>query len=195
MQNLILASTSRYRAEALTRLGLTFASVAPNVDEQAPVQEPPAQLALRLAHAKAAAVARQNPDAIVIGSDQVGDCNGQRLAKPGSIEAAVAQLQKLSGQAATFYTAVAVHCIRQDVELGGVVNTDLQFRAFSPSEAATYVHLDQPLDCAGSFKVESLGITLFERVSADDPTALVGLPIITLLDMLATCGVKPLQQA
>lgn len=193
MQKLILASTSPYRAEALTRLGLRFTAKAPDVDEHAPASEPPATLALRLAHAKAAAVAVEYPDAVVIGSDQVGDCNGQRLSKPEAPQPAVRQLSQLSGQQATFYTAVAVHHQAGGVHLGQVVETRLKFKAFSEAEARYYVNIDNPIDCAGAFKVEALGIALFERVTADDPTALVGLPVIALLEQLAACGINPLR--
>lgn len=195
MQKLILASTSRYRAEALARLGLPFATQAPQVDESAQPDEPLEALALRLAHAKAAAVAAHHPHAVVIGSDQVGACNGRRLGKPAHADAAVAQLSRLSGQQATFYTAVAVHHATNARRLGRVVATELEFRTFSEAEARHYVSIDNPVDCAGSFKVEALGITLFKRVTADDPTALVGLPMIALLEQLAECGINPLQPA
>ena len=195
MQKLILASTSPYRAEALRRIGLPFTVQAPHVEESALASEAAADLALRLAHAKAAAVAAEHANAVVIGSDQVGDCNGVQLSKPGQSEAAVAQLSKLSGQQATFYTAVAVHAPGRNLKLGEVVTTQLHFRTLSEAEIRQYVSVDNPIDCAGSFKVEALGITLFERVTADDPTALVGLPMIALLHQLAACGINPLQPA
>ena len=192
MQNLILASTSIYRAEALSRLGLAFDIEASAVDETPLPAESPNDLAMRLAHAKAAAVAAKHADAVVIGADQVGELNGERLGKPGSSDAAVAQLQRLSGRQARFHSAVAVHDASTGKRFGTVVTTDLEFRTISATMAANYVAMDNPVDCAGAFKVESAGIALFKRVVSDDPSALIGLPMIALLDALAECGINPL---
>jgi septum formation protein len=204
MRKLILASTSPYRAQALQRLGLNFTAQASDVDEYALSRQSPEQhggsetlaaLALRLAHAKAAAVAAQHRDAVIIGADQIGELHGNRLGKPGSRTAAVEQLCQLSGQHAQFHSAVAVHDTVTGARQGCVVTTELEFRAFSSDAAQYYVDLDNPIDCAGSFKVEAAGIALFRRISCDDPSALVGLPMITLLDQLERCGISPLQPA
>ena len=192
MRHLILASTSTYRAQALSRMGLAFEVEASAVDETALSGESPTDLAIRLAHAKAAAVAAKHADAVVIGADQVGEVQGEPLGKPGSVRAAVDQLERLSGHQARFHSAVAVHDTATGKRLGKVVTTDLQFRDISPAMAANYVAMDKPLDCAGAFKVEAAGIALFTRVVSEDPSALIGLPMIALLDALAECGINPL---
>ena len=204
MRKLILASTSRYRAQALERLGLSFNTHAPDVDEEALTAQMPldqagpeslSALALRLAHAKAASVAAQYRDVVVIGADQVGELNGTRVGKPHTKTAAIKQLCELSGHHAQFHSAVVVHDTRAGTRHGRVVTTELEFRAFSAEAAQYYVDLDNPIDCAGSFKVEAAGIALFRRVVSDDPSALVGLPMIALLDQLEQCGINPLQPA
>ncbi len=189
---LILASTSRYRQELLQRLRLPFQVVAPHTDETALAGETPAALALRLALAKAQAVAGQHPHAVVIGSDQVADLDGQALGKPGTHERAVAQLRMLSGRQAVFQTAVAV--VRGDtgfaqVELASVT---VGFRSLSEAEIEHYLRLEQPFDCAGSAKCETLGIALLTHIHSDDPTALVGLPLIRTCQMLRAAGLDPL---
>lgn len=187
---LILASTSPYRAELLQRLGLTFETAAPDVDETPLAGESPDTLALRLARAKAAAVAAAYPEAVVLGSDQVGQCAGRLLTKPGDKQRAVAELRALSGQPAVFYTAIAVqHDDRCEAD---VVTTELRFRDISEAEARVYVERDEPWDCAGSFKAEALGIALFEQIRADDPTALIGLPLIATVSLLGRFGIKVL---
>ena len=188
---LILASTSRYRRELLQRLRLPFEVVAPQTDETAWLGEAPAALALRLALAKAQAVARLHPHAVVIGSDQVADLDGQALGKPGSHDRAVAQLRLLSGRQAVFQTAVAV--VRADtgyaqVELASVV---VGFRPLPDTEIEQYLRLEQPYDCAGSAKCETLGIALLTHIHSDDPTALVGLPLIRTCQMLRAAGLNP----
>ena len=185
-RRLILASTSRYRAEALRSLNLTFTAVDPQTDEQASEAEKPGALALRLAHSKAAAVAQNNPGCVVIGADQVGCCNGQVLHKPGNASGAIEQLSSCSGRIATFYTAVAIHDKTQ--RLATVVPTELQFRQLSRRDIEHYVAAEPAFDCAGGFKIEGLGISLFESVSATDPSALIGLPLITTARFLRSLG-------
>ena len=189
---LILASTSRYRRELLQRFRWPFETVAPQTDETALPGETPAALALRLAMAKAQAVARLHPHAVVIGSDQVADLDGLALGKPGNHERAVAQLRLLSGRQAVFQTAVAV--VRNDTgfaqaELASVV---VGFRNLTEAEIEQYLRLDQPYDCAGSAKCETLGITLLTHIHSDDPTALVGLPLIRTGQLLRAAGINPL---
>lgn len=195
MRPLILASTSRYRRELLARLGLPFDCVAPNVGETPLTGEAPAERALRLARAKAAAVAARHPGAVVIGSDQVAAAGETVLDKPGDAATACAQLARLSGGAAQFHTACAVMGPGGDIPAGHVALihvdlTEVRFRPLSAEEIARYVERDQPLDCAGSFKSEALGIALFERVSTTDPTALVGLPLIWLAGALRRAGYR-----
>ncbi len=188
---LILASTSRYRRELLSRLRLPFEVVSPEVDETPLPGEAPAALAQRLALAKAQAVAWKQPEAVVIGSDQVADLDGEPLGKPLTHERAVAQLQQLSGRQAVFQTAVAV--VRGD---RGYARTLLapvvvQFRALSSAEIEHYLRAEQPYDCAGSAKSETLGIALLEAIHSDDPTALVGLPLIRTCTLLREAGLDP----
>ncbi|HRN61890.1 MAG TPA: Maf family protein [Luteimonas sp.] len=187
MTPLVLASTSRYRAQLLARFGLAFATARPEVDESARPGEPPASLALRLAAAKAQAVATAHPDAVVIGSDQVASCGGHVLGKPGTREAAIAQLQSMSGREVAFLTAVAVVAPGAAVE-HALDTTTVRFRALADDAIARYVDAEQPLDCAGSFKSEGLGITLFEAIETHDPTALVGLPLIATARLLRARG-------
>ena len=185
---LILGSTSRYRRELLQRLGLAFDVVAPEVDEAPLPGEAPRALALRLASAKAQAVASQHPQALVIGSDQVADLAGEPLGKPGTHERAVQQLTRMSGQTVTFHTAVTVVC-----QASGFAQTDLapvrvRFRQLSPGEIERYLRAEQPYDCAGSAKSEGLGIALLDAIESDDPTALIGLPLIRVSRMLRAAG-------
>jgi septum formation protein len=186
-----LASTSRYRRALLARLGVEFQVAAPAVAETRLSGEAPAELARRLALAKARAVAEQHPDALVIGSDQVCALGDQVLGKPGDAAAARAQLTAQSGRVVTFHTAVALvgiaaGCWRQHVDA-----TRCTFRVLEAAEIATYVAAEAPLDCAGSFKVEGLGIALFERVDSADPTALVGLPLIWVAQALREVRAMP----
>ncbi len=181
---LVLASSSAYRAQALTRLGLEFTQASPDIDESALPGEAPQVLAQRLANEKALAIQRQRPDAVVIGSDQVGVAQGRQLLKPGTHEAAIAQLQSLSGVEAVFYTALAVYDPAKATIHEAVTPTYIEFRHLTHDQIRRYVASEEPLDCAGSFKVEALGIALFERVTSDDPTALVGLPMIALVSIL-----------
>ena len=181
---LILGSTSRYRRELLARLGLAFEVAAPQVDETPQPGEAPRALAERLALAKAREVAARHPEAWVIGSDQVADLAGEPLGKPGTHERAVAQLRRMSGQTMVFHTAVAV--VRHGA---GFAQTDLapvevRFRTLQDEEIERYLRAEQPYDCAGSAKSEGLGIALLEAIHSDDPTALVGLPLIRTARLL-----------
>lgn len=188
--DLVLASTSRYRGELLSRLRLPFRAVAPLVDETALPGETPRALALRLARAKAEAVAARHPQALVIGSDQVAELDGRALGKPGTLAAAEAQLGASSGRCVQFHTAVCVVDTREG-RSGAATAVDLTRVVFRPLEndaIRRYLEIEQPFDCAGSFKCEGLGITLFERIENEDPTALVGLPLIALSRLLRAAG-------
>ena len=192
---LILGSSSPYRAQALRSLGLVFTQVSPNVDETPRSNESPEALAARLAQTKAIGIAQQHAGAIVIGSDQVGFCSGRLLSKPGSKANAIAVLRQNAGQIATFYTGLV--CARQD--LAGtlhtrldVCKTELKFRLLTDEQVTRYVEYDDPVDVAGAFKAESLGIALFDYIRADDPSALIGLPLIALTRQLQSFGVDPL---
>lgn len=189
--DLVLGSTSRYRAELLRRLTTTFRQIAPDVDETRAGNEAPRTLAVRLAHAKAQAVARQSPGAIVIGSDQVAAFDDRVLGKPGTIEAACAQLAACSGRHVEFFTALCVVDMRagEPRVFEATDVTRVVFRTLSTHEIERYVEREQPLDCAGSFKSEGLGIALFERIENDDPSALIGLPLIALARLLREAGV------
>jgi len=183
---LILASTSPYRRELLQRLRLPFDCARPEVDEQPLQAESPAQLVRRLARAKADAVAGRFAEAWVIGSDQAADLDGQVLGKPGGRDAAIAQLSAMGGRTVRFHTAV---CLRRGAHaLAAVDLTQVRFRALSAAEIERYVEAEQPFDCAGSFKCEGLGISLFEAIESHDPTALVGLPLIALAGLLREAG-------
>ena len=186
---LVLASTSRYRRELLQRLQLPFAVAAPQVDETPLPDEAPRALALRLALAKAQAVAAQQPGALVIGSDQVADLAGRSLGKPGSHERAVQQLRQMRGQTVVFHTALAVVCLEAGFEQADVAPVRVRFRDLHDDEIERYLHAEQPYDCAGSAKSEGLGISLLEAIDSDDPTALIGLPLIRTCAMLRAAGV------
>ena len=187
---LVLGSTSRYRRELLQRLGLPFDVLAPEVDETPQPGEAPAALASRLALAKARAVARQRPAALVIGSDQVADLNGQPLGKPGTHARAVDQLRRMSGQTVVFQTALAVVCLDSGFEAADLAAVSVRFRALDDTEIERYLHIEQPYDCAGSAKSEGLGIALLDRIDSDDPTALVGLPLIRTCRLLRAAGLQ-----
>ena len=188
VRTLVLGSTSRYRRELLQRLGLPFTVAAPDVDETPLQGEAPRALALRLALAKARAVAAQHPDAVVIGSDQVADLHGQPLGKPGTHERASAQLQRMSGETVIFQTAVAVVCAATGFEQVDLAPVEVRFRTLTGDEIERYLHAEQPYDCAGSAKSEGLGISLLDAILSDDPTALVGLPLIRTCRMLRAAG-------
>jgi septum formation protein len=187
---LILGSTSRYRKELLSRLKIPFESVAPNVDETPHNQESPKDLALRLALAKARAVALKNPEAVVIGSDQVADLEGTPLGKPGNHTNAILQLQRMRGKTVIFQTALSVVCIASGYERTDLAAVKVKFRDLSDAEIESYLRAEEPYDCAGSAKSEGLGIALLESIENDDPTALIGLPLIRTCQMLREAGVK-----
>ncbi|MGB7480712.1 MAG: Maf family nucleotide pyrophosphatase [Burkholderiaceae bacterium] len=190
---LILASTSRYRRELLSRLHLPFETMAPDVDETPEAGETPAATALRLARAKAQAVAARAPQALVIGSDQVATLDGAQIGKPGSHERALQQLQALRGRRVVFHTALCLLDGRDaaSVPLQSVdVQSVVVFRDLPDTELDAYLHIEQPYDCAGSAKNEGLGITLLESIESTDPTALTGLPLIALTSMLRRAGIR-----
>lgn len=193
--HLILGSTSRYRRELLTRLRLPFEVVAPGVDETPQPGEAPAALARRLALEKARAVAARHPHAVVIGSDQVADLAGEPLGKPGDHARAVVQLQRMSGQRVVFQTALAVVCRDTGFEAVDLAAVSVTFRTLSAAEIEAYLRLDEPYDCAGSARSESLGVTLLSKIDSDDPTALVGLPLIRTCALLRAAGLDPLDVA
>ncbi|MBK7050380.1 MAG: septum formation inhibitor Maf [Rhodoferax sp.] len=191
-RKLILGSTSPYRRELLTRLRIPFDVAAPDVDETPNMSETPEQLACRLALAKAQAVASQFPACVVIGSDQVADLDGQALGKPGNHVRAVAQLQHMRGKTVVFQTAVAVVCLASGFSQVDLAKVKVKFRALTDEEIDTYLRLETPYDCAGSAKSEGLGIALLESIDNDDPTALVGLPLIRTCRMIQAAGVRVL---
>jgi septum formation protein len=188
-RTVILASTSRYRRELLTRLHLPFDVHAPEVDETPQVGEAPRALAERLALEKAMSVARRFPEAVVIGSDQVADLAGEPLGKPGDHARATAQLRRMRGQTLIFQTAVAVVCQATSFVQCDLAPVRVVFRELSDTAIDTYLRAEQPYDCAGSAKSEGLGIALLEAIDSDDPTALVGLPLIRTANMLRAAGV------
>lgn len=201
---LLLASTSVYRRELLERLGLPFQAIAPQTDETPLAAEAPPALALRLARAKAQAVAhawRAQPaqatgcdaaDPIVIGSDQVADLDGQPLGKPGTHERAVAQLRAMQGRTVRFHTAVCVLRPSTGFDVCELDSVAVTFRALGDQEIETYLRLEQPYDCAGSAKCEGLGISLLSRIASDDPTSLIGLPLILTTRLLREAGLDVL---
>lgn len=187
---LVLASTSAYRRMLLERLQVTFETARPEVDESPLPDETPAETADRLAAAKARAVARHFPDALIIGSDQVAHLGAEIFGKPGTVERAVAQLRRMSGQTVVFHTALAVLNTRTGTLRADSVPTRVTFRTLGDDEIVRYVDKERPLDCAGSAKSEALGITLLDALSGDDPTALVGLPLIALARLLRAEGLQ-----
>ena len=189
---LILGSTSRYRREMLQRLRIPFDVRSPHVDETPGAGEAPADLALRLAVAKARAVAQLHPNAVVIGSDQVADLDGQPIGKPGSHDKATEQLRAMRGKAVVFQTAVAVVSLARDYEGSALVPVTVRFRDLSDAEIEHYLLTEQPYDCAGSAKSEGLGISLLAAIESDDPTALIGLPLIRTCALLRQAGIDPL---
>jgi septum formation protein len=187
-KRIVLASTSKYRRALLERLGMPFECADPQANESALPGEPAAAMALRLATAKARAVALRFPDALVVGSDQVASCEGTRLDKPGNHANAVRQLTAVSGKTASFDTAVVVIDTKTGKQGARVVGCRVTFRALTPAQIETYLRLEQPYQCAGSAKAEGLGITLIARIETEDPTSLIGLPLIALTELLAEAG-------
>ncbi len=187
---LILGSTSAYRRELLQRLRLSFEVVSPAVDETPQAGENPRELALRLALAKARAVAASHPEAVVIGSDQVADLDGEPLGKPGTHERAVAQLHRMRGRTVIFQTAVAVVCAETGFEQVALASVRVRFRELADAEIEFYLRAETPYDCAGSAKSEGLGIALLDAIESDDPTALIGLPLIRTARLLQAAGLS-----
>ena len=189
---LVLGSTSPYRRELLQRLQIPFDVAAPEVDETPLPHETPDALARRLALAKARTVAKDFPQSVVIGSDQVADLNGLALGKPGNHERAVTQLRQMRGQTVIFQTAVAVVCLESGFEQTALAAVRVKFRKLDDAEIENYLRAEQPYDCAGSAKSEGLGIALLESIDSDDPTALVGLPLIRTCKMIQAAGIAVL---
>lgn len=187
---LVLGSTSPYRRELLSRLRLPFITVSPEVDETPWPGESPSILAQRLALAKARAVAALHPEAVVIGSDQVADLQGTPLGKPGDHARATRQLQQMRGQAVLFHTAVAVVCADSGFAQQAMAEVRVRFRSLSDDEIEAYLRSETPYDCAGSAKSEGLGIALLSAIESDDPTALIGLPLIRTCQLLREAGVR-----
>ena len=188
LRPLILASTSRYRASLLNRFGVEFTTRNSGVDEIERPGESPRARAFRLSEAKAEAIGREMPNAVVIGGDQVPATSTTILHKPGNAANCREQLKLLSGSTAEFYTACTVRCVETGVKLSHVDTTAVKLRPLSDAEIDRYVEREQPFDCAGGFKAEALGITLFERIDCEDPTAIVGLPLIWLAGALRAVG-------
>ena len=184
----MLASTLCYQRELLARLALPFETAAPDVDETPRAGEAPRELALRLALEKAQAVAARKPQAIVIGSDQVADLHGQPLGKPGTHERAAAQLARMSGQTVLFHTAVAVVQASRGFAQSSLATVTVRFRTLDAATIERYLLAEQPYDCAGSAKSEGLGIALLQAIESDDPTALIGLPLIRTAQLLRAAG-------
>ena len=189
-RSLILGSTSTYRRKLLSRLHIPFKVATPDVDETPLPGEAPSVLAERLALAKAHAVAAKFPNAVVIGSDQVADLNGQSLGKPGTHDKAVAQLRLMRGQTVVFQTAVAVVCLATGFEQRSLAAVKVKFRDLTDYEIENYLQLEKPYDCAGSAKSEGLGIALLDAIDSDDPTALIGLPLIRTCQMIRAAGIE-----
>ena len=188
MAALLLASTSPYRRQLLARLGLPFETLAPGVNEAHVEQESPADRALRLGLEKANAVALAHPEAVVIGADQVAVCGERILDKPGTAARCLEQLGGLSGRVATFYTACAVLGGARGVHLAHIDTTSVLVRSLENAEIERYVARERPFDCAGGFRAEALGISLFESIESRDPTALIGLPLIWVAAALREAG-------
>jgi len=187
---LVLGSSSRYRRELLSRLGLPFEVDTPAVDETPRPGEAPRALAQRLAATKAHAVACRHPQAVVIGSDQVAELDGEPLGKPGTHERAVAQLRRMSGRTVLFQTALSVVCQASGFVGHELATVEVRFRTLDDGEIERYLRAEQPYDCTGSAKSEGLGIALLEAIVSDDPTALVGLPLIRTARLLRAAGLR-----
>jgi septum formation protein len=188
---LILASSSPYRQTLLQRLGLPFGVAAPGIDEAPLAGERPAETAVRLAEAKARAVAAQYPTALIVGCDQVADFHGVAVGKPRDPADALEQLRAMRGRTVTFHTAVALLNAQTGICRHALVDVTSTFRHLDDAALQAYLERERPFDCAGSVKAEGLGIALFTRLSSDDPTALIGLPLIRLTDLLEAEGVRP----
>jgi septum formation protein len=196
LPHIVLASGSPYRRELLSRLRLPFDVAVPNIDERPKLDEPPVETALRLAREKALAVAASHNDRLVIGSDQVAMLDGKQIGKPGTHANALGQLQAMRGRCVLFHTALCLIDTRnpdaRSIQIENVT-TSVTFRTLADSELDAYLHAEKPYDCAGSAKIEGLGITLIEKLDTSDPSALIGLPLITLTTMLRSAGVSVFQ--
>ncbi|MBD3669492.1 MAG: septum formation inhibitor Maf [Gammaproteobacteria bacterium] len=190
MRELVLGSSSPFRRQLLDRLGLDYVCDSPDIDESRLEGETPEALVQRLAEAKARAVAHRHPDALIIGSDQVAVLEGEVLGKPGTHEKAVEQLHRASGKEVVFQTGLCLYDARHDNALVERVPYTVVFRNISEDQIENYLRREQPYGCAGSFKSEGLGIALFERMAGEDPNALIGLPLIRLIDLLERAGVS-----
>lgn len=191
-QSLILASSSRYRREVLQKLHLPFTCLSPEIDETPLPNESPEQTALRLAEAKARKVGETQPDALIIGCDQVATVDGMQIGKPGNHANAVTQLTMLSGKEVVFHSALCLYDSQRQHLQATIVPYFVKFKSLSASQIETYLHLEQPYDCAGSAKSEGMGIALLDYMRGDDPNALIGLPLIALVEMLRQAGVDVL---
>lgn len=189
---IILASSSAYRQSLLAKLGLSFVAIAPQIDESPCPDESPKDLAKRLSTQKALAIANQHPGSLVIGSDQVASIDGILLGKPGDFGTAKKQLKLCSGREVTFYTGLCVHNGQQNRTSTRVESFVVSFRQLSEQQIESYLHKETPLDCAGSFKSEGLGICLFTKLTGNDPNSLIGLPLILLNEMLLEESIDPL---
>lgn len=194
MQTLILASSSPFRAELLAKLRLPFLTTSPDIDESTLQSEQPEQLVLRLAEAKARKVAEQHPDALIIGSDQVAMLDGTIMGKPGNHANALKQLSAASGNTVTFLTGLALFNAASGKMQSLVEHFDVVFKTLTPQQIECYLQLEQPYQCAGSFKSEALGISLFRELRGRDPNSLIGLPLIGLIELLANEGIDVLAQ-
>ena len=190
--NLILASSSKYKMTLLETLGIPFTSVDPSIDETPKPDESPHSLSLRLAKEKAASVASKNPEALIIGCDQVAVCDQKIMGKPGSKIKAIKQLSFLQNNEATFFTSVALISKDHQPKVKCTA-TQVKLRKLTNQQIKRYVEIEQPIDCAGSFKSEALGVSLFEYIKSDDPTALIGLPLISLTTLLIESGLTPIE--
>ncbi len=189
MQPIILASSSPYRRQLLSRLGLPFESANPAIDETRFPSEQAQTLVKRLSEAKAQALRSAHPEALIIGSDQVAEHQGEILCKPGSRERAIAQLTATSGQRVSFHTGISLLNAKSGMLQTEAPTYTVHFRPLTRQQIERYVDAEQPFDCAGSFKMEGLGISLFEKLEGDDPNTLIGLPLIRLVAMLAREGI------
>ena len=189
-QHLLLASSSKYRQSLLARLGLSFESIAPEIDEKSLPNEPPDALVQRLALSKAEIVSEQFFDALVIGSDQVAVFDNQIIGKPGNFDKAFKQLKIFSGKQVIFLTAVALVCHSSQFKEFAISEVTVKFKQLNDKQIKNYLLHDKPYDCAGSFKVESMGVSLFDSVCSDDPTSLEGLPLITVCNLLQLAGIE-----
>lgn len=189
---LILASSSRYRREVLEKLHLPFTCVSPDVDETPFASESPEHTSLRLAESKARKVAESYPKALIIGCDQVATVDGLQIGKPGNHENAVRQLAMLSGKEVVFHSAISLYDSASQQMQSTIVPYYVKFKALTPLQIETYLQLEQPYDCAGSAKSEGMGIALLDYMRGDDPNALIGLPVIALVNMLQQAGIDVL---